>query len=94
MPHPTEGRDDARARASGAARYVGDLSLPGMLPVGLVRGPVPHAHRRPRHAPRRCGRRALRGQARLGPLQEGHGRRVGRAGAAGVPGLRRPARAS
>jgi CO/xanthine dehydrogenase Mo-binding subunit len=43
MPHASRGRDDARAKASGAARYVGDLSLPGMLHVALVRSLVPHA---------------------------------------------------
>jgi CO/xanthine dehydrogenase Mo-binding subunit len=37
------GRDDARAKASGAARYVGDLSLPGMLHAAVTRSPVPHA---------------------------------------------------
>ncbi len=31
------------AKASGAARYIGDLSLPGMLHVALVRSLVPHA---------------------------------------------------
>lgn len=36
-------RDDAQAKASGAARYVGDMSLPGMLHIALVRSPVPHA---------------------------------------------------
>ena len=36
-------RDDAWAKASGATRYVGDLSLPGMLHVALVRSLVPHA---------------------------------------------------
>jgi CO/xanthine dehydrogenase Mo-binding subunit len=36
-------RDDAWAKASGAARYVGDHSLPGMLHVALVRSLVPHA---------------------------------------------------
>src|SRR5215470_5313911 len=36
------GRDDARAKASGAARYVADLSLPGMLHVALVRSLIPH----------------------------------------------------
>ena len=36
------GRDDARAKASGAARYVADLTLPGMLHVALVRSLVPH----------------------------------------------------
>jgi putative selenate reductase molybdopterin-binding subunit len=43
MPYASRGRDDARAKASGAARYVGDLSLPGMLHVALVRSAVPHA---------------------------------------------------
>jgi putative selenate reductase molybdopterin-binding subunit len=36
------GRDDARAKASGAAQYVADLSLPGMLHVALVRSLIPH----------------------------------------------------
>jgi CO/xanthine dehydrogenase Mo-binding subunit len=40
---PPRGRDDAWAKASGAARYVGDVSLPGMLHVALVRSLVPHA---------------------------------------------------
>ena len=44
MPQGSPGRDDARAKASGAARYVGDLSLAGMLHVALVRSLVPHAH--------------------------------------------------
>lgn len=43
MPQASRGRDDARAKASGAARYVGDLNLPGMLHVALVRSLVPHA---------------------------------------------------
>lgn len=43
MPQAPRGRDDARAKASGAARYVGDLSLPGMLHVALVRSLVPRA---------------------------------------------------
>jgi CO/xanthine dehydrogenase Mo-binding subunit len=42
-PQAFPGRDDARAKASGAARYVGDVSLPGMLHVALVRSLVPHA---------------------------------------------------
>jgi putative selenate reductase molybdopterin-binding subunit len=42
-PEVPRGRDDARAKASGAARYVGDVSLPGMLYVALVRSLVPHA---------------------------------------------------
>jgi CO/xanthine dehydrogenase Mo-binding subunit len=37
------GRDDARAKACGMTRYVGDVSLPGMLHVALVRSLVPHA---------------------------------------------------
>jgi CO/xanthine dehydrogenase Mo-binding subunit len=36
-------RDDAWAKASGATRYVGDVSLPGMLHAALVRSLVPHA---------------------------------------------------
>jgi len=36
-------RDDAWAKASGTARYVGDHSLPGMLHVAIVRSLVPHA---------------------------------------------------
>jgi CO/xanthine dehydrogenase Mo-binding subunit len=36
-------RDDAWAKASGAARYVADHHLPGMLHVALVRSLVPHA---------------------------------------------------
>jgi CO/xanthine dehydrogenase Mo-binding subunit len=43
MPEEFPGRDDARAKASGAARYVGDVSLPGMLYVAVVRSLVPHA---------------------------------------------------
>ena len=43
MPPASRGRDDAWAKASGAARYVGDVSLPGMLHVALVRSLVPHA---------------------------------------------------
>jgi CO/xanthine dehydrogenase Mo-binding subunit len=43
MPQASRGRDDARAKASGATRYVGDLSLPGMLHVALVRSLVPRA---------------------------------------------------
>ena len=43
MPAAPRGRDDAWAKASGAARYVGDISLPGMLHVALVRSLVPHA---------------------------------------------------
>lgn len=43
MPPASRGRDDAWAKASGAARYVGDISLPGMLHVALVRSLVPHA---------------------------------------------------
>ena len=43
MPQASRSRDDARAKASGVARYVGDLSLPGMLHVALVRSQVPHA---------------------------------------------------
>lgn len=43
MPQVADGRDDARDKASGATRYVGDLSLPGMLHVALVRSLVPHA---------------------------------------------------
>ncbi|HEY4465339.1 MAG TPA: xanthine dehydrogenase family protein molybdopterin-binding subunit [Streptosporangiaceae bacterium] len=43
MPPAPRGRDDAWAKASGAARYVGDVSLPGMLHVALVRSLVPHA---------------------------------------------------
>lgn len=39
----SRGRDDAWAKASGAARYVGDLTLPGMLHAALVRSAVPHA---------------------------------------------------
>lgn len=42
-PGPPPGRDDARAKASGAARYVGDVSLPGMAHAALVRSLVPHA---------------------------------------------------
>lgn len=37
------GREDARAKASGAARYAADLSFPGMLHAAVVRSPVPHA---------------------------------------------------
>lgn len=37
------GRDDAWAKASGAARYVADLSLPEMLHAAVVRSLVPHA---------------------------------------------------
>ncbi len=43
MPQAPRGRDDAWAKASGAARYVGDVSVPGMLHVALVRSLVPHA---------------------------------------------------
>lgn len=43
MPPASRSRDDAWVKASGAARYVGDLSLPGMLHVALVRSLVPHA---------------------------------------------------
>lgn len=43
MPPAARGRDDAWAKASGAARYVGDQRLPGMLHVALVRSLVPHA---------------------------------------------------
>jgi CO/xanthine dehydrogenase Mo-binding subunit len=43
MPPAALGRSDAWAKASGAARYVGDQSLPGMLHVALVRSLVPHA---------------------------------------------------
>jgi CO/xanthine dehydrogenase Mo-binding subunit len=43
MPPGSRGRDDAWAKASGAARYVADLGLPGMLHVALVRSLVPHA---------------------------------------------------
>jgi CO/xanthine dehydrogenase Mo-binding subunit len=43
MPPASRGRDDAWAKASGATRYLGDISLPGMLHVALVRSLVPHA---------------------------------------------------
>ena len=43
MPSAALGRNDAWAKASGAARYVGDQNLPGMLHVALVRSLVPHA---------------------------------------------------
>jgi CO/xanthine dehydrogenase Mo-binding subunit len=43
MPPASRSRGDAWAKASGAARYVGDMSLPGMLHVALVRSLVPHA---------------------------------------------------
>lgn len=36
-------RLDAPAKATGRARYAGDLKLPGMLHGKLVRSPVPHA---------------------------------------------------
>jgi CO/xanthine dehydrogenase Mo-binding subunit len=36
-------RNDGLAKASGATRYVADMSLPGMLHVALVRSPLPHA---------------------------------------------------
>lgn len=36
------GRLDARDKATGAARYVADLTVPGMLHVAVVRSPVPH----------------------------------------------------
>lgn len=34
-------RDDGREKVTGRARYVGDLTLPGMLEAALVRSPVP-----------------------------------------------------
>jgi CO/xanthine dehydrogenase Mo-binding subunit len=43
MPRGALGRNDAWAKASGAARYVGDQNLPGMLHVALARSLVPHA---------------------------------------------------
>ena len=43
MPPEARGRDDAWAKASGAVRYVGDLRLPGMAHVAIVRSLVPHA---------------------------------------------------
>ena len=43
MPPEAPGRDDAWAKASGAVRYVGDLGLPGMAHVAIVRSLVPHA---------------------------------------------------
>lgn len=43
MPNGPRGRDDARAKASGATRYVGDLSLPGMVHAAVTRSLVPHA---------------------------------------------------
>jgi CO/xanthine dehydrogenase Mo-binding subunit len=43
MSSEFRGRDDAWAKASGATRYVGDVTLPGMLHVALVRSLVPHA---------------------------------------------------
>jgi CO/xanthine dehydrogenase Mo-binding subunit len=43
MKAAAKNRDDADAKASGAARYVGDISLPGMLHVALARSLVPHA---------------------------------------------------
>jgi CO/xanthine dehydrogenase Mo-binding subunit len=42
-PSAALGRSDAWAKASGAAQYVGDQRLPGMLHVALVRSLVPHA---------------------------------------------------
>ncbi|HLI53441.1 MAG TPA: xanthine dehydrogenase family protein molybdopterin-binding subunit [Acidimicrobiales bacterium] len=36
-------RLDARDKATGATRYVADLSLPGQLHVAVVRSPLPHA---------------------------------------------------
>lgn len=38
-----EPRPDAYQKASGQARYVADLTLPGMLHAAVVRSPVPHA---------------------------------------------------
>lgn len=43
MTPAAPGRDDAWAKASGAARYVADLSLPGMLHAAVVRSLVPRA---------------------------------------------------
>lgn len=34
-------RDDGREKVTGRARYVGDLTLPGMLEAAVVRSPVP-----------------------------------------------------
>lgn len=46
-PHDIVGwpipRDDARAKATGAALYTDDLKLPGMLHGRILRSPVPHA---------------------------------------------------
>lgn len=36
-------RNDGWAKASGATRYVADVTLPGLLHVALVRSPLPHA---------------------------------------------------
>ncbi|MDE3206756.1 MAG: xanthine dehydrogenase family protein molybdopterin-binding subunit [Acidobacteriota bacterium] len=36
------GRIDARDKATGATRYVADLTVPGMLHVAVVRSPIPH----------------------------------------------------
>src|SRR5512145_1377684 len=36
-------RPDAREKVTGAARYVSDLALPGMVHARLWRSPVPHA---------------------------------------------------
>jgi CO/xanthine dehydrogenase Mo-binding subunit len=43
VPPAFGNRDDALAKASGATRYVADITLPGMLHVALVRSLVPHA---------------------------------------------------
>src|ERR1700749_1325121 len=43
MPPNPLGRDDAWAKASGAVRYVGDRTRPGMLHAAVVRSLVPRA---------------------------------------------------
>ena len=43
MPSNPLGRDDAWAKASGAVRYVGDQTRPGMLHAAVVRSLVPRA---------------------------------------------------
>ena len=43
MPSNPLGRDDAWAKASGAVRYVGDRTRPGMLHAAVVRSLVPRA---------------------------------------------------
>ena len=53
-------RVDARAKVTGAATFVGDLTVPGMLHAALVTATVPHARIRSIDAPSQKRKRSCR----------------------------------